>query len=383
MEFKGILNTEELLEGESELTVRAKEIAIHLLDVGVKSVDPYTLIKKNVTRDKRILHIFGNKIRLEPDSRIFVVGGGKASGKMAVALEEQLGDLITEGLVNVLEGTETSFKTRRIKINPAGHPIPNRKGYEGTAKMLEMLEGVEEKDVVICLISGGGSAMIFQPWNGISIKDYQELTSQLLKSGADINEVNVVRKHISKVKGGRLAYEASPAKIYSLIVSDVVGDPLETIASGPTSPDPSTFKDAYSILKKYDLMDVVPESILNVLKLGINGSIEDTPKPDSKTFQNVRNIIIANNLKAVNAIAEEALKKGFNVLNLCSYIEGEAREVGKVFASIIQGVYFKGIPIPPPAVIVGGGETTVKVTGKGVGGRNQEVALSAVQKLDG
>ncbi len=376
-----IKNFEELVHGETKADTEARTMVLESIEKAIEAVDPVVAVRRNVEVSGDELRIGSYKINLKNVGRIIVVGGGKASGRMAEAIESILGDKIESGIVNVLKGTESLFKTERIMLNPAGHPIPTEEGVKGVKAMLSLLEGLTPRDIVITLISGGGSALMPYPLEEISIEDYVKVNRLLLKSGADINEINAVRKHLSRIKGGWLAKYAYPATVFSLIISDVVGDPLETIASGPTSPDPYTFADAYNVLKKYSLIDKVPENVLNVLQDGLSGKLDETPKPGDKVFEKVRNIIVASNSIALNEMVKHGMLKGYECLNLSSYIEGEAREVGKVLACIARGVDKAGSPIERPALIVGGGETTVHVVGEGLGGRNQEVVLGAVEKL--
>ncbi len=376
-----IKNFDELALGQTDADTKARTIALECIEKAIEAADPQIAVQRNVKLSGEELRIGSYKINLKKADRIIVVGGGKASGRMAETLESILGDKIESGVVNVLKGTESLFKTRRIVLNPAGHPIPTTEGVKGVKAMLSLLKGLTSRDIVITLISGGGSALMPYPIEKISIEDYVEVNKLLLKSGADINEINAVRKHLSRIKGGWLAKYAYPATVFSLIISDVVGDPLETIASGPTSPDPYTFTDAYNVLKKYDLLDKVPSNVLDTLRAGLSGYLPETPKPGDKIFEKVRNIIVASNSIAVNEMVKYGKHMGYKCLNLSSYIEGEAREVGKVLACIARGIDKAGVPVKRPALIVGGGETTVHVVGEGLGGRNQEVVLGSVEKL--
>jgi len=249
--------------------------------------------------------------------------------------------------------------------------------------MLEIAEKAKEDDLVICLISGGGSSLMPLPRNGISIADKRRITEDVLKCGATINEINTVRKHISEFKGGWLAKKACPATILNLILSDVLGDPLHFIASGPTVPDSTTFGDAVKVLKKYGLWDNTPASIRKVLSDGMKGLIPETPKADDRAFQKVYNVVNGNNRFASMAACEFLKSAKLNTLLLTSTLEGEARHVGTMLASIAREVYTSGNPVQKPAGIVAGGETTVTVTGKGLGGRNQEIALAAALRLYG
>jgi glycerate-2-kinase len=247
--------------------------------------------------------------------------------------------------------------------------------------MLDMAEKAKEDDLVICLISGGGSSLMPLPRGKISIADKREITNALLKCGATINEINTVRKHISDFKGGWLAKKAYPATILNLILSDVVGDPLDFIASGPTVPDSTTFIDAVKVLEKYGLWSKAPASIRKVLSDGKKGLMPETPKADDEAFKRVFNVVVGNN-RLASLTAQEFLKsEGLNTLLLTATLEGEARHVGVMLASIAREVSLSGNPVPKPAGIIAGGETTVIVTGKGLGGRNQEIALAAARNL--
>ena len=300
---------------------------------------------------------------------------------MAEALEQILGDYIKDGIVNVPLGSEG--KTEIIRLHHASHPVPDKDSIKGTMQMLEIAEKADKNDLVICLISGGGSSLIALPANGISLTDKKRITEMLLKSGAAIDEVNTVRKHISQVKGGWLAKKIYPATILNLILSDVVGDQLEFIASGPTVPDSTTFNDAINVLKKYNLWDKSPISIRKFLSYGKRGIVSETPKPNDEIFQRVFNVIIGNNRTASSAACYYLKSNGLNTLLLTTMLEGEARHVGIIMASIAREIRFSGNPLKKPAAIVAGGETTVTVRGKGLGGRNQELVLAAVPKIHG
>jgi len=254
---------------------------------------------------------------------------------------------------------------------------------ESTKKVISICSNLTNEDLVICLISGGGSSLFSLPADGISLEEKRLATDVLLKSGANIREINIVRKHISKVKGGQLLNFLKPAKVISLILSDVVGDPLEYIASGPTSPDPSTFKDVYNIVKKYNLISKLPKNIIERIEKGLNGEVAETLKPGDKIFDNVKNIIVSNNIKSLIAMEEKAISLGYNTTILTSYAQGESREVGKFLCAIMKQISSYDTPVKKPACILLGGETTVTVKGKGKGGRNQELVLSVVLNCEG
>jgi len=380
-----IINEEELL-GNAVLNEdrEARRAILTILKAALCSVDPRVAITNHVRRTNNLLRIGNMTFDLDGFERIFVVGGGKAGGAMAKALEEIVGDKLTEGFVNVLRGTKSSFETLKILLNEAGHPIPDEDGVEGARRIIQLAHKAGERDLVICLISGGGSALMPLPAAGITLQDKQELTDALLKCGATIDEINAVRKHVSGLKGGQLAEAAYPATLVSLILSDVVGDPLDTIASGPTAPDTTTFNDAISILKKYDLWkNVVPKTVKKRLEAGLRGEIPETPKPGDEVFEKTHNVIVGNNRTAALAACQEAKELGFNSLLLSSIVEGEARHVGTAYAGIMKEILDSNNPVPRPAVVIAGGETTVTVTGWGKGGRNQELVLSASLKIEG
>ncbi|MCS7287235.1 MAG: glycerate kinase [Anaerolineae bacterium] len=360
-----------------------KEEIKAIINAALKAVDPAEAIRKVVKRENDKLIVADRIYDLSYFQRIIVVGGGKAGAPMAAAVEEVLGERITGGWVNVKEGYILEPFPARIYINQAGHPTPNEAGFEGAKKIMEMVSGLGERDMVITLISGGGSALMPLPAEGITLEDKKLATSLLLRCGATINEMNALRKHISAIKGGQLAKAAYPATIISLILSDVVGSPLDTIASGPTAPDPTTFSDAWKVLEKYGILTEMPQSIVERLQRGMKGEIPETPKPGDPVFDRVQNVIIADNYIAATAALEEARRWGFNALLLTTFLEGEAREIGKAVAALGKEIALRGIPIPPPACLILGGETTVTIKGKGKGGRNQELALAAAIALEG
>jgi len=377
-----IKNKLELINnGETKLNKKARELALASLEAAVNVVNPRQLIESRLSLKNSVLNVDGHSFDLDKFSNIYVVGGGKASGSMAEGLEQVLGSRIASGLVNVPHGTKN--KTSVIELHGASHPVPDEAGVEGTRRMLKMVDDAEDDDLVICLISGGGSSLMPLPRDAILLSDKRAITNALLKSGATINEINTVRKHISDFKGGWLAKKAYPATVLNLILSDVVGDPLDFIASGPTVPDSTTFIDAVDVLKKYSLWAEAPSSIAKVLKDGAKGLTPETPKADDKAFKKVYNVVVGNNRFSSLAACEQLHSKGLNTLLLTSTMEGEARQVGILLASIAREVSVSGNPVPKPAAIVVGGETTVTVTGKGLGGRNQEISLAAVPKLNG
>jgi glycerate-2-kinase len=377
-----IKNKEQLIRnGETQLNRDARSLALKSLESALNAVDSKQIIKSKILLKNSGLQVNGYSFDLKKFKNIYVIGGGKASGSMAEAIEQILGKYITNGIVNVPQGSKQN--TKIIEPHEASHPIPDEAGVEGTRSMLKMLEQAKEDDLIICLISGGGSSLMPLPRGEISISDKREITNALLKCGATINEINTVRKHISDFKGGWLAKKAYPATILNLILSDVVGDPLDFIASGPTVPDSTTFNDAVKILEKYRLWSKAPASIRKVLSDGEKGIIPETPKADDDAFKKVFNVVVGNNRLASLTAREYLKSEGLNTLLLTATLEGEARHVGVMLASIAREVSASGNPVPKPVGIIAGGETTVTVTGKGLGGRNQEIALATVRNLKG
>jgi glycerate-2-kinase len=292
-----------------------------------------------------------------------------------------LGKKITEGCLNVPHGDKT--KTQVIKLNEASHPIPDAAGVSGAKRIMEISGKADKDDLVIVLISGGGSSLMPLPRNGVSLHDKRELTHGLLKCGATIDEINVVRKHLSSIKAGWLAKNAYPATVLNLMISDVVGDTLESIASGPTVPDSTTFADAKKILERYALWTNAPLSIRKLIMEGERGFIEETPKPGNECFEKVYSVVLGSCHSAALAAVEFLKTEGLNTLLLTSRLEGEARSVGTILSSIAAEIAFSGNPVPKPAAVVLSGETVVTVTGNGKGGRNQELALSAALRIRG
>ena len=310
-------------------------------------------------------------LRLDPEPfrNIYVIGAGKASAQMARAVERLLGARINGGLINVKDGH--GAKLRRIEINECGHPIPDQRGVAGARRIAQIASQAGEDDLIIGLISGGASALLPLPAPPITLAEKQKTTRLLLHCGASIHEINCVRKHISRIKGGQLARLAYPATMLTLILSDVIGDDLDVIGSGPTVPDRSTIADARAILEKYR----IPTKVL--------AAAVETPKPGDQIFEKTRNVIVGSNALAVEAAALEARRLGFHTLVLSTFLEGEAREVARVHAAIAKEIRASGRPVQRPACVISGGETTVKIRGQGLGGRNQEFALAAAIDLAG
>lgn len=365
-----------------EMRRMAKTIFLKALS----AVNPSIILKDRIRIEKDYLRIkidenLEKTFNLNTFHKILVVGTGKASNSMALAIEEIFGNRITKGLITTKYGHLLPLK--KTEIIEAGHPLPDQNGYEGAKKIQNLLKESGPNDLVIFLLSGGGSALLPFPAEGIGLKEKQEVTQLLLDCGADIKEINTIRKHISKMKGGWLAQWAYPSTVIGFILSDVVGDQLDAIGSGPTVPDPTTFGEAWEILKKYDLLNEISPSIQKYLQLGIKGKREETPKPGDAVFEKVYNSLIGSNILALRVAEKEASSLGFNTLILSSSIEGETREAARFHSAIAKEVISSGNPIPKPACILSGGETTVTIKGNGLGGRNQEFALAGAIEING
>jgi hydroxypyruvate reductase len=357
-----------------------RAIARDVLAAALAAVAPDAAIRRHLRRDGDRVVAGGATYDLSAGRRL-VVGAGKASGLMARGVEDVLGDRVDAGLVIVKDGH--AVPTARVTLREAAHPLPDARGVAAAAELLALVRGLRADDLVILLLSGGGSALLEQPAAGLSLDALQDTTDLLLRSGASIQELNAVRKHLSAVKGGGLARAAAPAAVLALVLSDVVGSPLDVIASGPAAPDPTTYADAAGVLTRYGLWDAVPAPVVAHLRAGVAGERPETPKPGDPLFERVAHVIVGSNAHAAEAAVARARALGLNALLLSTYVEGEAREVGRVLAALARELATSGRPVARPACLVLGGETTVTVRGDGLGGRNQEVALGAVAGLAG
>jgi len=356
-----------------------RQDAHEIFQAGLKAVDPVTAINNNVNLTEDLLTICGRHWDLSKLDRLFIIGAGKASAAMAAAMENILEDRITDGCIVVKYGHGVNL--RRMSLVEAGHPIPDQRGQTGARQIRELCEKAKETDLVLCLISGGGSALMTEPSPGLTLADKQ-LTSQiLLACGASIHEMNTLRKHLSRVKGGRLALSAFPAPTIALILSDVVGDNLDIIASGPTVPDPSTFSDCLKIIDRYQLKDKLPSAVSDHLTSGVADQVMETPKKNHPAFELADHFIIGNNRQALVAALAQAESLGYHALMLSSQLTGETRDAAAFHAAILKEISQSGHPVKPPACLLSGGETTVTLQGDGKGGRNQEFVLATIPML--
>jgi hydroxypyruvate reductase len=346
---------------------------------GLGAVEPAAAVKKAVRRDANHLFIRDMRIDLSDLKDLYIIGAGKAAAPMARAIEEILAGRITDGIICTKYGHGAPVTC--IDIVEAGHPVPDENSRKGAEKMMSLVSRASEKDLVICLISGGGSALLSLPPPGVTLADKQHTAQTLLACGARIHEINTIRKHLSGIKGGLLARAAYPARLVTLILSDVVGDDPDVIASGPTVADRSRFSDAGAIMKSYGIIDQVPGAVTAHLEAGMAGKIPETPKPGDICFETAYPFIIGSNTAAILAAKGAAEGLGYNTLVLSSMIEGETREVARVHAAMAKEILKSGNPVARPACLLSGGETTVTIRGKGKGGRNQEFALAAALEI--
>lgn len=355
-----------------------------ILENVLEAIDPYALTRQNLKLNGNTLRVAHSlSFDLTRYRRVYIVGAGKAVYKMALAVEDVLRSRVTGGCINIPTLPRHS-RLKKVTVCKARHPTPDIQGVYGTKRIMRLIENLALDDLVIGVISGGGSALMPLPAEGITLKEKIRLTSLLLRTPATIQEINVVRKHLSGVKGGQFACLAYPATLVTLYVSDVIDDPMD-IAGGPTAPDPSTFQDAVEILKKYEIWQAAPKSVRERLMRGVRGIIPETPKASHEAFckGKIYNFIIGNHNTAVEAAARAGRKLGYSVIELTSSLQGVAKEAAKIIVAVGKHIKRYRRPARPPALIVAGGETTVYVRGKGQGGRNQELVLSAIPQLQG
>jgi glycerate 2-kinase len=348
-----------------------------IFQAALYAASPYEAVKRQSSYIK-------SAYKAGPFHKLKVIGFGKAACPMAKAVEDILPELFENGFVITKYMHCNEYRPSKIRFCEAGHPLPDENGLEGSGEIADILRKSGEETLVVCLISGGGSALLVSPYAGITLDEKKKITDLLLKAGADIHELNSVRKHISKVKGGRLAEIAYPAGVISLILSDVIGDRLDVIASGPTAPDKTTYHDAWLVLKKYGLLEKAPKNVFDVLYKGVNGLFPETPKEADTVFKKVENIIIGSNTKALDAAKLQAEELGFQAEIISSEISGEAKDAAKWLAEKAKAMKnSRSNGFKRPLCCISGGETTVTVKGDGLGGRNMELALAFALEIEG
>lgn len=364
-----------MMENEDSVDDPSRKLAVECVTAGIRAAEPAAVVTERVSLDGTKLRVGDDRYDLSTYDDVFVVGGGNAAATAASALESVLGEWITDGAVV----TDNPVETERIDVLPGDHPVPSERGVESTRTVLETVASAGPDDLVIAIVTGGGSALLTAPTDGITLTDLQETTEGLLASGASIGEINAVRKHCSDLKGGQLAELAAPAAVVGFVFSDVVGNRLDVIASGPLTPDESTFADALEVIEGYDID--VPEAVEARLRRGNAGEYPETPSSGDAVFESVQQHVLADGNTALQGAAEVARDAGYEPLILSSRVRGEATEVAKALVGIAEESVATGNPIEPPAVLLSGGETTVTHGGNGVGGPNQEFALSAALEL--
>jgi len=354
----------------------ARRDALLAARAGLEAADPGKLVGRAVTLSGSSLTAGGRRYNLDAYRKVVLLGGGKASGLMAAEMERILGDRIDEGVVIVPDTQKALPKLERVRFEEATHPLPTEKGVLAVRRMLEVADSVGSGDLVLFLVSGGGSALMPLPILGVSLEELRDTTGLLLKSGADIVEMNCVRKHLSQIAGGRFAERVLGAEVLSLVISDVIGDDLGSVASGPTVPDPTTFAMAKEVLERHRIWEKVPSSVRRTIQAGVNAAVGETPKPGSASFANVHNVLVGSNKVACTAAKASLDGAGYRVRFFLESVTGEARGVGKRLTDLARSG-----PGDGAWAVVAGGETTVTVRGPGKGGRNQELALSAAIAL--
>ena len=345
---------------------------------GLAAVDAKMAVSCAISRNGEELVIGRRRYDLRRHDRVVVLGAGKATASMAQAVEQRLGLRLHSGFVVVKHGH--GLPTKQIVVVEAGHPVPDRSGQRAAARLCAMAAELGPRDLLVVLLSGGASSLLPAPVAGVTLADKQRTTQKLLRCGANIGDINIVRKHLSRIKGGRLA-ELTKATVVTVILSDVLGDDLSAIASGPTAPDPTTYQDAVAILKRYRIWRAVPQRVRRHLDRGCQGLVSETPKPGSHLFRRVHHHIVGNNAAAVAAVARAAREAGLRTLVQRPTLTGEAQDEGKRFGVLAKNIVRAGKPLQRPCCVVAGGETTVTVTGKGTGGRAQEFAAAAALEI--
>ncbi|MGO9136305.1 MAG: glycerate kinase [Syntrophales bacterium] len=356
----------------------SQRTAAEIFHAVLTAIDPYGLIKERIEKIRSIYRE-GNYRKL------YLISFGKAAYPMTKAVSDFADDLLTKGILITKYGhVPEGGVSGKIEVYEAAHPVPDLQGVLATERAIGLLEKADSATLVVCLISGGGSALLVAPHKDISLAEKQEITQLLLKVGANIHELNTVRKHLSRIKGGRLAEIAYPARVLSLILSDVIGDPLDVIASGPTSPDQTTFQDALKVIKRYDLKDKIPEKACLILVRGAAGEIAETPKDGNHVFARVQNVIIGSNKKAIEMAKSEAKGQGYQSKVISADLQGEARDAAAWLAHMaIEARQGLAGGSQQKICLISGGETTVTVRGNGLGGRNTELALAFAEEIKG
>ncbi|WP_435098008.1 glycerate kinase type-2 family protein [Halarchaeum sp. P4] len=362
-------------DANGDVVAARRALARECATAGIDAAHPTAVIRDAVRREGEALHIGDATFDLARYESVVVLGGGNAASQVAAALEAVLGDHLDGGVVV----TDDPADTERVTVLRGDHPVPSERGVDATRSLLDEADGLTEHTLVLAVVTGGASALLPAPADGVSLEDLRATTDALLASGATIHELNSVRKHLSELKGGRLAARLAPARVATLLFSDVVGNDRSVIGSGPTVPDPTTYADALAVLEDYDVS--VPDAVRKHLERGAAGQYDETPKEGDATFESVSTHLLADNRTAIDAAGDVAADAGYDPLVLSASVRGEAREAAKTHAAVAEEALAAGDPIEPPCVVLSGGECTVTVEGDGDGGPNLEFALSAALEL--
>ena len=358
-----------------------KQTACDIFATAVAAADPYERVREALAIESDSVVVAGARYPADRCERIVVVGAGKASARMARAAVDVLGARIDDGWINTKY--EHGLTLPHITVHECGHPVPDEEGIRGSRRIIDIMSAADDRTLILCLLSGGGSALMPAPADGITLGDLQETTRLLMNAGAGIEDLNAVRKHLSLLKGGGLARLADPASLHVLILSDVVGDRLDTIASGPAVADDTTFVQCLDICTRFEVLDALPAPVRERLERGAAGAVPETAKTGDPFLDRAENTIVGNNRIAVDAARDHSMALGYDTIVLSTVLQGESRVIGNVFAALAYEMTRTGDPIEPPACVIGGGETTVTVRGEGKGGRNQEMAVAAAAALEG
>ncbi len=375
-EFQQILNASDLIKG-SPVHKQARRFTLELLEAALVAANPSQMVYNALQVKGSQLSFFNHQIDLDTTNGIYLVGAGKATGRMAEAAEEILGEYIADGFIIVPPNTIEKYSLDRVQIREGGHPLPTNSSVSATKQIMTLIKNSPEDALILSLFSGGGSALFTLPATHITLKDLQRITTLLLQSGVTIAGINALRKHLSQVKGGQFALQAHPRHHWILLISDVPGDQLDMIASGPTLPDPTTFHSASNILTKYQLWEKIPGRVREHIQAGLNGTVPETPKPDHPVFKRTVNRLIGSNHDACKAAQNSAQQKGFKARILTTDCQGEAREVGEQLGILAQRL----TPEKNPQVVIVGSETTVTLRHPGKGGRNTELVAATLPFL--
>jgi len=359
------------------------EDACKIMAAAINAVNPYQCVNDAIKVKDQVVSINGHDVNKDAFDRIFILGFGKAAVPMAESVTTMLGENIESAVVITKDQRFLAYgrKNKNFNVLLGGHPIPTIDSIHSTLKLLNGLPAFTENDLVFVLISGGGSALFTRPVEGVTLENLKCMTELLLACGASIQEINTLRKHLDTVKGGGLLRWLHPARVETLILSDVIGDRLDMIASGPTVPDPTTFQGAMQVLDKYDLLDRMPGSIIQHLKDGINQEVQETIKPGDIDIANVRNHLVGTNNKAARAASDEAEILGYRSIIISTHLTGRTEHVSEYLGGLIESIKAHGEPAQSPGCLILGGETTVEIKGDGLGGRNQDLALHMVEKM--